>query len=223
MPANPKNRQEFLRMQEQAMAAAREMQRRATLPIPPRQEADPFARGGMDRNQGIRNSWGMPEQPPPRPSFQQAHQHVKVSQHVQSMPQQPLHHRTPSQQARQNASYGRIRPQIHDPPPRKSNWQKPGRPQQQPHQHGPKSGNAYREEPAAAMPPLADIFSILGGLGGGAPESPPTQSAFEGIPSGDEGTPFEGVDSILMMVLLLLLRKENADQGLLLALMYIML
>jgi len=42
------------------------------------------------------------------------------------------------------------------------------------------------------------------------------QAAFESM-SGD------GMDAILMMVLLLLLRKENADQGLLLALMYIML
>lgn len=60
---------------------------------------------------------------------------------------------------------------------------------------------------------------MLGGLGefgGAAPEASPMHAAFEGV-SGD------GMDSILMMVILLLLSKENADQGLLMALMYIML
>ena len=235
------------------MAAAREMQRRATLPIPPRQESGGrkqdtgnqssgnYSSGNYssgNQSSGNRNSWDAPPRfqqarPPhaPQPLPQPSYQHFQA---------QPLHHRMPSQQARQNASYGRSRPQMEYPPQGHNSWQKPGGTQQaqQFQRHDPNSRNAHREEPQnrnreappAGMPPsspaaLSELFSLLGGLGGlggGAPGPSPMQSAFENVPPGGEGAA-EGVDSILMMVLLLLLRKENADQGLLLALMYIML
>lgn len=211
------------------MAAARDMQRRAALP---RQESRQES-GNREQGTGKRNSWGPQQQfqfyappysppppppPPPRSSFQQF---------------QPLHHRRPSQQARQNASYGRIRPQMHDPP--QNIWQNPSPHQSgtshqrsgfQQRRKGPTKSRSVQEPPPSppTMPPLSELFSMLGGLGGlgslgsagNAPEPPPMQAAFESM-SGD------GMDAILMMVLLLLLRKENADQGLLLALMYIML
>jgi len=206
----PKNRQEFLSMQQQAAAAARDMQRRATLPMPPRQIQDP-----------------------PRPQFRQP---------------EPLHHKSPSQQARQAASYGRMQPQM-----RRQEWQAPPQtakrpqPQSQPqpretyhrHQRQPQRQNHYQEDPrfreppsppppppaANTMPPLADLLGMLGGLGGlggtAAQESPAApESAFGDFApeAGKEG----GMDSILMLLLLFLLQKESADQGLLLALMYIM-
>ncbi|MCL1952485.1 MAG: hypothetical protein FWF60_06615, partial [Oscillospiraceae bacterium] len=91
----PKNRQEFLAMQQQAAAAARDMQRRATLPMPPA-----GSQGSGGRGQGERRP-----QEPARPQFR---------------PPEPLHHKSPSQQARQYASYGRMQPQLH-----RQEWQQP--------------------------------------------------------------------------------------------------
>ena len=174
----PRNRQEFLAMQQQAAAAARDMQRRATLPMPP------------VRSQGS----GFRVQEERRPP-------------------EPLHHRSPSQQARQYASYGRMQPQM-----RRQEWQQPrnqGRGQPQQRQAKPPPPAPPPPPAAASMPPLADLLGLLGGLGGlgGAPkqESPESELGANG-----------SMDSIMMILLLFLLQKENADQGLLLALMYIM-
>ena len=226
MPQNPRNRQEFLRMQEQAMAAAREMQRRATLPVPPAAPVAVRPPVPEQKRKRARVAWGTPQQPPP----------PEPSGFVQ-----PLHHHRPSQQARQTASYGRIRPQANRQPPQ-NGWQAPPRQHTQrfepprgakqnrqgqhcrPTQQSPPPKNrAYQETPpsppATAMPPLSELFSMLGGFenmsGRGAPKPPET--AFESAPPGDDS-----LDSILMMVLLLLLKKENANQGLMMALMYIM-
>jgi len=202
----PKNRQEFLSMQQQAAAAARDMQRRATLPMPPRQM-----------------------QAPPR--FRQP---------------EPLHHKSPSQQARQVASYGRMQPQM-----RRQEWQAPPQtakrpqPQSQPretyHRREPPqySGQPhYQSDPrfrepspppppppaASAMPPLAELLGMLDGLGslGGAahPKQESPESEFGAFESTEAGQ--GSMDSIMILLLLFLLQKENADQGLLLALMYIM-
>ena len=213
----PKNRQEFLSMQQQAAAAARDMQRRATLPMPPRQTQDN------------------------RPSFRQS---------------EPLHHKSPTQQARQAASYGRMQPQM-----RRQEWQAPPgnqgtrgkRSEPKPQFHQPQSRQRgqpqhrdqpqYQEDPrfreppsppppppTNAMPPLADLLGMLGGLGNlGGPGRFGDAAAQEGpagpesvFGAGGEGNESGGMDSIMILLLLFLLQKENADQGLLLALMYIM-
>ena len=237
MPQNPRNRQEFLRMQEQAMAAAREMQRRATLPAPPVAQANSSAEPNRQRASA---PWGVPQQsrssslphmplPPPESSLPE----------FQQFQSQPLHHHRPSQQARQNATYGRSRPQAARSPHRQNEWQPPAhqhtrrfeqrgakrnqQPRQPPRQSPPKCKTYHEPPPSASppppMPPLSELFSMLGGFGNmggtGAPKSQP--DAFETAQPGDES-----MDSILTMVLLLLLRKENADQGLMMALMYIM-
>ncbi len=217
----PRNRQEFLAMQQQAASAARDMQRRATLPMPSQ---------GSIRNQemGIRNQdagytekrqSGWDKRPafydPPKPAARP----------------EPLHHKPPSQKARQNASYSRTQPPIHN-----QEWQQPKPAQQQrrqepqrnkdPH-HRQQQPPRYQEPPPPSpppppqnnMPPLGDILSLLSGFG--AKAQPKQQSnAFEPCESNDaaEG----GMDSIMMILLLFLLQKENADQGLLMALMYIM-
>ena len=62
------------------------------------------------------------------------------------------------------------------------------------------------------MPGLAELFAMFGGMGGAGNHSAPCEDG------GDEG----GMDSILVILLMFLLKKESADQGLLLALMYIM-
>gem|GEM_PF-2753581 len=212
------------------MAAAREMQRRATLPAPP-----------VQKQQRARAPWSASHLPG---SPQQSR--TSSPPHKSPLPPepprsdfQPLHHRRPSQQARQNASYGRIRPQENrPPPPRQNGWQAPphakqhGPQRQQPppsRQSPPPKNRAHREEPhppptppPPAMPPFSELFSMLGGFGNmggkGAPEpSPAGHTSFETAPLGDDS-----LDSIMMMVLLLLLKKENADQGLMMALMYIM-
>jgi len=217
----PKNRQEFLSMQQQAAAAARDMQRRATLPMPPvRSQESGF------RSQGERR-----QQEAARPSFRQP---------------EPLHHRSPSQQARQVASYGRMQPQM-----RRQEWQAPPKhqeardrsqfhqPQSRHREHSQyRSQPHYQENPrfrepppppppppaANAMPPFADLLRMLGGLGslGGAasPKQESPESEFGAFESNEAGQ--GSMDSIMMLLLLLLLQKENADQGLLLALMYIM-
>ena len=191
-------------MQQQAAAAARDMQRRATLPMPPRQRQE--ARG--------------PRQEESRPAYRQP---------------EPLHHRSPSQQARQYASYGRMQPQL-----RRQEWQQPasrqaaGERQQgrgQPRQHQAKPPPRHQEPPpppppppaAASMPPLADLLGMLGGLGGfgGAAQKKENPESVFGAFAPQEGGE-GGMDSILMLLLLFLLQKESADQGLLLALMYIM-
>ena len=97
----PKNRQEFLTMQQQAAAAARDMQRRATLPMPP------------------------------KPQFRQP---------------EPLHHRSPSQQARQAASYGRMQPQM-----RRQEWQAPPKPTARP-QPQPREAHHHRGQPPPPAP-----------------------------------------------------------------------
>ena len=216
------------------MAAARDMQRRATLPTPRREPAQ--------SRRPTKTPWGMGAAgaPPPRGAgpFD---------------PAAELHHSKPSQQARQNASYGRIRPQggaprPQRPPPqeqkpwnahRPPNAQKPGngqRPQNEPrqttrgsqHQRGApdqRSGPQRQDQRRApntaggfGMPPISELFAMFGNMGGGpsAPEPPPPMPEFDTVAD-------ESMDFVLMMALLLLLKKENADQGLLLALMYIIL
>ena len=203
-------------MQQQAAAAARDMQRRATLPMQPTQR--PEARGKRQDQQ-----------------FRQP---------------EPLHHKSPSQQARQAASYGRTQPQM-----RRQQWQQPVRNQdargkkqeqnrsQPKHREQPPYGGQsrhsgqphyqndprFREPPPPppatnAMPPLADLLGMLGGLGGlggaASPKQESPESAFGAFEPSEAGQ--GGMDSIMVLLLLFLLQKENADQGLLLALMYIM-
>ncbi|MDR2647937.1 MAG: hypothetical protein LBB67_07440 [Oscillospiraceae bacterium] len=143
---NPINRQEFLRQQERAIAAARDAQRRATLPHPPRNTETPKP---------------MPRNPKPDPEI---------------------------------------------PKP------KPPRPQE------PKF-----DPPRQSMP---DLASLLGAFA--APQKPPRGAApgpsvgkmFDSI---NQSAPTEeGIDSLMLMMVMLMLKQENADQGLLLALMYIM-
>ena len=207
-------------MQQQAAAAARDMQRRATLPMPParNQELGPphrayGAAGTPDRRQEARSQ----RQEESRPQFRQP---------------EPLHHKSPSQQARQYASYGRMQPQM-----RRQEWQPPKAAQKPPPRPAPprnkepprrQEAPQYQEPPpppASPMPPLADLLGMLGGLGGlGGAASPKQEAASEDVfgafapGEGGEG----GMDSIMMLLLLFLLQKESADQGLLLALMYIM-
>ncbi|MDR3313213.1 MAG: hypothetical protein LBS96_02005 [Oscillospiraceae bacterium] len=180
--ANPNNRQEFLRQQARAIDAARDMQRRATLPAPPRQAAPPQR---------------PPQQFPPQ-------QHGRPESHRPD----GLHHPCPGQQARYNASYGRTQPPIrrqqYAPPP----------PKQAPHTNAGQKAQ-----------PIGDLFRLFGGLGGNAKPgaaagASPLGDFFAGKQEGEEAE--EGMDSLLIMVLLLLLKQESADQGLLLALMYIM-
>ena len=71
------------------------------------------------------------------------------------------------------------------------------------------------------MPPLADLLGMLGGLGGLGGAASSKQEPGESFEPG-KGAESGGMDSIMMLLLLFLLQKENADQGLLLALMYIM-
>ncbi len=74
------------------------------------------------------------------------------------------------------------------------------------------------------MGSMQDIFRLLSGLGGGGKkntaDNTPLEDFFTDKQEG-EGKQ-EGMDSLLIMVMLMLLKQESADQGLLLALMYIM-
>lgn len=195
-PNSPYDRQDFLLEQERAIHAAREMQRRATLPVPPKPQQKQF------------------QPPPPPPRFQQPkYQYTPPTPPTPPPPpQRPecIRHPCPGQQARRDASYDRTQPPIR----RHSGNERAGPPPPPPKQ--------------TAQPNMADIFKLFSGLGGSG-GSQNDNNAAKGTPLGDffadksegEGVS-EGMDSLLIMVMLLLLRQENADQGLLLALMYIM-
>lgn len=209
-------------MQARAAAAARDMQRRATLPV---QDAG-------SRKQEGRRKQGTQETP-----WQSAKPAAAAKQEAPVfLPPEPLHHKSPSQQARQQASYGRMRPQL-----RRQDWQPPPQVKRS-HQHRPPAAAAPKPKPspnpnpkpsqkqpppaASSMPPLADLLSLLRGTGAAGQAQPPKQDfnlggMFEAFSPGDSGSE-SSADSILMMLLLMLLQKENADQGLLLALLYIM-
>ena len=60
---------------------------------------------------------------------------------------------------------------------------------------------------------LAELFSLFGGMGGGSKTPPHNCESCEGGGS---------MDSVLVVLLMFLLQKEKADQGLMMALMYIM-
>ncbi|MDR1927446.1 MAG: hypothetical protein LBQ33_02260 [Oscillospiraceae bacterium] len=188
------SRQDFLRMQQQAIATAREMQRRATLP-------------------------------PPMPQQQAAGRQPYFSQPKPSGKPQGMHHQVPSQQARQRACYGRT--QSGGSGSRQDPWQRPqpgweNRRQCNSGQPGGQNRQQKREAPPS-MPSMPQLFELFGKLGGGAAQekSDPIRDAFSHMGSGSAPTE-ESMDSMLIMMLLLMLRQENADQGLLLALMYIM-
>jgi hypothetical protein len=189
-------------MQDQAISNAREMQRRATLP-PPLPKSSPVAvysdaRGGLERP---------PVVPMDRPDG--------------------MHHQRPSQQARLAAAYGRTQSawfppkpaaQPQKPPSRRTQAQRGNPPPSQP--QSPLRGTEHQPKPAS--PPLPDIGALFERFTKQTPppESDPLRGIFAQLP---EGAPSEeGMDSILVMLLLFLLRSEGADQPLLLALMYIM-
>jgi len=195
----PRNRQEFLALQEQAVAAARDMQRRATLPVP-RQAA---AQAAGDRRQGAgEQPWFRQAPPQPKPSPKQPPRRPEGMHHPRP---EGMHHPRPGRR-KEPPGYTPFKPVAPPPPP-------------------PPPPEASHTPPPSGIPspPLSQLFQLFGNLGGGATgkqephasQEPPASAPGE-PPQGD------GMDSILTLLLLFLLKKENADQGLLMALMYIL-
>ena len=188
----PGNRQEFLRMQAQAAAEARDMQRRATLPVPSREGS------------GKRQEAAVP------PSRQTPQQPRRAANQYRIRPQQQ---RQEAGDRKQEAGYTAFKPYQ---PPKPEPPPPPPKPRQAP-PPPPKPG----PPPPPASPPLSDLFRLFGNLGGGNAANQQAPPQAHTAPPGDAPAG-DGMDSILPLLLMLLLKKENADQGLLMALMYIL-
>jgi len=181
----PRNRQEFMRMQEQAVAAARDMQKRAQFKSPEPTPKAPVQRPKF-REQSTGRRDGIHHKTPNRnqgPRFR-AQGNVQQAQW-----QQPSKHRN----CKRQSYYQPPQPPPPEPPP------PPSPPVQTP--------------PFA--PGLSELFTLFGGMGGGN-KTPPHNC--ESCDSADGGS----MDSVLVILLMFLLQKEKADQGLMMALMYIM-
>ncbi|MCL2107066.1 MAG: hypothetical protein FWH26_08440 [Oscillospiraceae bacterium] len=207
------NEQEFLRLQEQAVMAAREMQRRAALPLdtPKKQQT---AAAQRQKPQGERQKSA-----------------AAPKSHARAV--DGLHHACPSQQARHQASYGRTQPPLRNQESGFA-WREadtgagataggPAKRNQAAQSQNRQKANENRQ--SAPPPMIPDMLRILGQLGGTAsktakPPNEPASGIFSALP---EAEPSEaGMDLLLVIMMLLMLQQENADQGLLLALMYIM-
>ena len=214
----PRNRQEFMRMQEQAVAAARAAQRksrfpeqaRAPKPVAPAQK--PRRHDGMHhksprRNQTRNAPWQEApkvkrEEPNRRQQFWQEPPPQEPKSRRQEQKFQPppgKNHRAGNRNQGQNRNQGCRR-------------QEQGRDRAQP----PSQQTAPPPPPAQQQAPgLTELFSMFGGMG----EKPGARAKTRDCDGfGDEGS----MDSVLVILLMFLLQKEKADQGLMMALMYIM-
>jgi len=204
----PRNRQEFMRMQQQAVAAAKDMQKRNRFREQEtwgKEQRQPPGKSGREsenlhhnvpqfRNQGTRQRGdGFHHNVPKGPIFQEYRPQFK----------------NPGQAGRQQPPNRSQRPSFHNQGRRRQNQAPPPHRKQQ----------AFHAPPPSPPPPpapgLADLFAMFGNMGGKAGKSADCSHSRE--PS-NEG----GMDSILVILLMFLLQKEGADQGLMMALMYIM-
>jgi len=177
MPQQPRNRQEFMRMQEQAVAAARDMQKRTRFSD---QELMP-----------------KPQSPPQRPKFNQPRCGG-------------MHHKTPNR-----------KPKFRAQGSGQQQWQEPARNCKRQRYYQPPPPEPPPPPPPSPPPPspapgLSELFTLFGGMGGGSNTPPQNCESCEGK-DGDGS-----MDSVLVILLMFLLQKEKADQGLMMALMYIM-